>query len=569
MGPARHNAKVLVIGLDGATFDLLKPWAAEGYLPTLAGLLEQGAHGPLRSVMQPISPQAWSSFLTGNNPGKHGVFGFTSERVEGKYVWRPCTSRTRRGAALWDILGSQKLRSGFFFVPLTYPPSQLDGVLISGLGTPGPRSQFTYPPALKERLAAAFGLERILEPAITGRTAVQYVRDLQESIEWQTKIVTTLMKEEDLDLTVVVYGQSDRAQHFFWKQMDETYPGHDPDEPEETREAIKAIYRQLDETVAEYRRLVGPETTMIIMSDHGAGPYYRDLYLNNWLAQEGLLSYRKGVELLASSLVPRMGRNAVRWGRRALPRRVRGYLRPIVQGGSLSSLWATMNSPETVGIDWERTKVYSVGAYGNLMLNQRGREPLGTVEPGGESEQLLAELTHRLLALKDPETGEPVVEAVYRPEDLFQGPYVSEAPDLLLQLRDGLYHVKPGSVAKSGEVFGLTNRFKSVPLDHSGIHRLFGIMLAYGPAIRDGSEVTEAEIIDLAPTILHLLGLPIPDDMDGKVLTGMLTEAYRANHPLRYADTSSDMGPGEDQSDGYSAEEEAEIEERLKSLGYL
>jgi len=228
-----------------------------------------------------------------------------------------------------------------------------------------------------------------------------------------------------------------------------------------------------------------------------------------------------------------------------------------------------MNSPETVGIDWERTKVYSVGAYGNLMLNQRGREPLGTVEPGAESEQLLVELTHRLLALKDPETGEPVVEAVYRPEDLFQGPYVNEAPDLLLQLRDGVYHVKPGSVAKSGEVFGLTNRFKSVPLDHSGIHRLFGIMLAYGSAIRDGSEVTEAEIIDLAPTILHLLGLPIPDDMDGKVLTGMLTDAYQASHPLRYADTSSETGPGEDQSDGYSAEEEAEIEERLKSLGYL
>jgi predicted AlkP superfamily phosphohydrolase/phosphomutase len=569
MGLARNSGKVLVIGLDGATFDLMKPWAAEGYLPTLAGLMEEGAHAPLRSVMQPISPQAWSSFLTGKNPGKHGVFGFTSERIEGKYSWRPCTSRTRRGAALWDILGSHKLRSGFFFVPLTYPPPAIDGVLIGGLGTPGPRSQFTYPPELKERLAATSGLERILEPAITGRTAVQYVRDLLESIEWQTQIVTTLMKAEDLDLTVVVYGQSDRAQHFFWKQMDDTYPGHDPNEPAETRGAIKAIYQKLDQAIAEFRQLVSPETTVIVMSDHGAGPYYRDFYLNNWLAQEGLLSYRQGTDLFTSNLVPRAGRNAVRWARRALPRQVRGYLRPIVQGGSLSGLWATMNSPDTLGIDWEHTKVYSVGAYGNLMLNQRGREPLGTVEPGSESTQLLAELTRKLLALEDPETGKPVVEAVYHPEDLFQGPYVDNAPDLLLQLRDGAYHVKPGSVAKSGDIFGLTNRFKSVPLDHSGIHRLYGVMLAYGPAIRNGTEMTDVEIIDLAPTILHLLGLPIPDDMDGKVLTEMLNAAYQASHPLHHVEAPSETISGEDQSDGYSAEEAAEIEERLKSLGYL
>jgi len=561
-GPAR---RVLVIGLDGATFRLVRPWAEAGHLPNLARLMQEGAWGELRSTVQPSSEQAWASFATGVQNGKHGIFGFL-QRVPGTYELEYVNGRHQRARTLWRILSDRDRPVIVVNVPMTYPPEPVNGVLIGGLMSPGEDSRFAYPDGLYQELKEAVGgylinvdIERgKLDPA----SERLLLEQMDEMVRLRTEAVLHLAATRPWDLLAVVYGATDRVSHKFWKYMDPEHPLYTPEGAAQYGEVILNVYRRLDRAVGRLlAELADEETTVFVVSDHGFGPLEAALYLNKWLAEQGCLGaegegrrrgwlpglLRRAVGLLD---VPLLG-DLKLWAFRLLP----GLK------GRLHSAMAYQ------GVDWSRTRAYAVGTMGNIYVNLRGREPAGIVEPGAEYEDLRQELIEGLRSLQDPETGQPVFEGVYRREELYHGPHLDLAPDVV-GLLDPRYHVaavdwrqrQEGVIAHAG---GDEMLFVA---DISGQHDMMGVLLAGGKNVHPGA-VEGAGIVDMAPTILHALGEPVPADMDGRVLGGLFGEEYMGGRPVQF--TGEGAGGSSLREDGYSEEEARAIEERLQGLGYL
>ncbi|UCD57563.1 MAG: hypothetical protein JSV16_00185, partial [Candidatus Hydrogenedentota bacterium] len=218
-------------------------------------------------------------------------------------------------------------------------------------------------------------------------------------------------------------------------------------------------------------------------------------------------------------------------------------------------------------IDWTRTKAYGFGMYGNIFINLRGREPEGQVDPGKEYENVRSQIIEALTDLQDPDTGEHIIDRVYRREELYEGPCVTKAPDLLIKWRDYSYYTSVNPRVETGEIFGPCGYIDSSEYRHVGTHRLNGIFIASGSIIRKRATIEGADIVDLAPTILHLFSQPIPEDMDGKVLEAIFTEEFLAGNPPRYRKAIGEEGMASAVS--YSSEEEEKIKERLQGLGYI
>lgn len=559
---ARPARRALVIGLDGATFRLIRPWAEAGHLPHMARLLQEGAWGHLRSTIQPSSEQAWASFATGVQNGKHGIYGFV-RRVPGTYQLEYVNGRHQRARTLWRILSDRGRPVIVLNVPMTYPPEPVHGVLIGGLLSPGVHSRFTYPDGLYQELQRAIGGYIINVDIERGRldptTEDLLLNQIREMIRLRTEATLYLASTRPWDFLAVVYGAPDRVSHKFWKYMDPSHPLYTPQGAARRGEVILDTYRQIDAAIGRLlRELADDETTVFLVSDHGFGPLIGALYLNQWLAEEGYLGLegegwwprllRQGAGLLD---VPWLG---------DLKERAFQVLPGLK--GRLHSAMAFQ------GVDWSCTRAYAVGTMGNLYVNLRGREPGGIVDPGQEYEALREELIAGLRSLRDPRTGAPLFEAVYRREELYHGPYLDLAPDVV-GLLDPRYHVaavdwrcrKQGIVARvdEGEMLFVA--------DLSGQHDMQGVLLAWGRNVRPGP-LAGASIVDMAPTILHTLGEAVPSSMDGRVLRDLFTEEYLREQPVHLLE-EGEGGVQPPREDGYSEEEARAIEERLQGLGYL
>jgi len=208
-------------------------------------------------------------------------------------------------------------------------------------------------------------------------------------------------------------------------------------------------------------------------------------------------------------------------------------------------------------VDWQRTKAYSLGHVGQIYINLKGREKFGIVNRGNEYETIRDEIIDKLKKLRDPETGELVVDKVMKKEELYKGQYLERAPDLFVFSRNSEYDAF-ALMAQNTEIF--CDHFKG----QSGNHRLHGIFAANGPSIRSGIQIEGAGIIDIAPTLLYLMGLPIPDDLDGKVLKDIFQPSFLKKMPPRF-EKARQMEKKKGKSEG----DEEEIKERLRELGYL
>jgi predicted AlkP superfamily phosphohydrolase/phosphomutase len=558
--------KIVVIGLDGATWDLIDPWIKAGHLPVLGNLVARGTRGVLKSTMPPVSPLAWSTFLTGTNPGKHGIYGFI-KRQGREYRWRPVTAMDRAGQPLWHHTNLRGLKSAFLYVPLTFPPSPLNGVMISGLGTPGVESDFIYPPELKSELTALFDKHYLIEPLVN-EAPEEVLKNMLISIDVQADILRYIMTRDTFSLIVFVFGQTDRAQHFYWKEMDPDNPNHDPATPNVLKGAIQAVYERVDAVIGRICESLDEDTTLIVMSDHGFGPYHRDLYLDNWLAQEGFLAYKdsgaRGTYSYLSSRVRKLAYSAIGLVEGRIPQKI---VWPLRKFGVLSSLDQFNANPSAAEIDWLGTHVYTADFWGNLYLNLRGREPSGIVEPGQEAEDLLQEVTERLIALRDPETGEPIVKRVYQRTELYTGSHANQSADLIVECT-GTYHCKPHPLEEQELIVAPAGKFKHATLDHSAEHRPEGIVLLVGSRIRQGNCLDRANIADLAPTILYLLDCPLSKEFDGTPLIGAVRQAsLRDKTQLMHENPS--ISSTDPSGPGYTDDEAREIEDRLRDLGYL
>ncbi len=554
--------RVLVIGLDGATLDLIKPWAQAGHLPTLAELMARGSYGRLRSVYPVLSSAAWASFMTGMNPGKHGMYDFV-RRHPGSYHLQPVTRQHMSGRSLWRILSDHGRRVGIVNVPMTYPPEPINGFLVSGLGTPDHRD-FTYPPALSKRLLQeGYRVNRrIFHQRPGGERA--FLDDTYDISEKLTRATLRLMGEEPWDFLMVVYRDTDEIAHAFWGYMDETHPAYDAIRAQPYRDAVMDCYRRLDRTVRELSAAAGPETTVLIISDHGTGPLYKDVILNEWLRREGFLVTRP--PNAARHTLARLGltrANVSRALRGLGLSRVEGWTKDLL-GERIRVLPRDTWGDFAEAIDWSKTQAYSYGYHGQIYINLSGREPEGIVTPGEEFECVRAQICQALRHWSDPDDGQPVVSAVYKADELFHGPSFGSAPDLIVVMRDLAY------ITRQGHEFGYQPGviFTASPTHETGSHRLDGVLVASGPGLAQvNAEAPVASLMDIAPTVLHLLGCPVPESMDGQVLVDRLSSDWVARPITTYQ--YDDWAASMPQEGKLSIQEEQELLDRLRNLGYV
>jgi len=549
--------KVFAVGLDGATLDLIKPWAQEGMLPTFARILREGSHGKLRSTIPPVTGPAWVSFMTGRNPGKHGVGDFL-QRSAGEYRRALVDSTGIKAEPVWITAGRQGKKVGVLNVPVTYPPYEVNGFLVSGLLTPRSTKAYTYPASLAKELDQAVGGYRVnLDHFYVKGSGERFLADVKALLKARTRAAEYLMGRYDWDFFMVHYIATDWVQHFLWHCMDPTHPRFDKVEAELYGDAILEVYQQIDSALGTLMARLGRDTVLLVMSDHGFGPFHKYIYLNNWLLENELLALKKGPATRLKYLLFRLGLTPSSLYR-ALARMM---LVKVAFRASKKQRYDLLSTLFLSGkdIDWSRTKAYSSGNVGQVFINVKGREPSGVVEPGREYREVRAQLISRLSELRDPETGDLVLEHIYKREDVYSGPYVDQLPDILLLPRNLEY-------IATGLAEFVSNAVIEPSFAYSGTHRMDGTFILWGAGVKKGLVAEDAAIVDMAPTILHLLGLPVPRGMDGTVLTSMLDEEFVAAQPVRYTD---EEGAAESTGTGLSDEEAEEVKERLRGLGYV
>jgi predicted AlkP superfamily phosphohydrolase/phosphomutase len=565
---AEKPYKVLVFGLDGATFDLMLPWIAEGRLPVLGRLVRGGAWGRLRSTVPPITPCAWSSFMTGKNPGKHGLFYF-AQPAPNSYRLQFTNASFRHAESLWGYLSRLGRRVGVVNVPMTYPPEPVNGYLISGLDTPDTRSRFTHPESLREELQGQ-ALAYRLDLCYLGnmRTNAQRDRRLEELKEIETirsRALQFLARKYPSDFTMIVHTATDTVQHHFWHYMDPGHDKHDPANADRYRHAIRDVYVHLDGLLGEALEACGEDTVVMLMSDHGFGPTTNvRVRLNQALEQAGLLAFRRQGPA---------GR-AARSGLGALSRLLRATLSPGAKkflARALPRLRVWGEAAGAVGLDWGKTTAFTNEAFRppSVWLNRQDRFPQGTVTPEG-LEGALRATEQALLKLRDPGNGKPLVSHVYRSRDEYQGPYAASAPDLIPSWwEDGFLQEQSVPGGPQGKVVERSQSPIQGGVEFSGSHRLDGVFAVAGGPARRGLEFSGARIVDVAPTVLYLMGLPIPGDMDGRPLLEALDPDFVAAHPPRFEQGAGAGQPPPAPEEAFSEQEAQMIEARLKSLGYV
>ena len=545
--------RVLAIGLDGATMDLIRPWAAAGKLPALERLMSEGVSGELESTLPPVTSPAWPSFATGKNPGKHGVFDFIIS-TQGEFGLVNASSID--GRTLWQLLSDYGARVGILGVPVTYPPMAVNGFMIAGLLSPK-GAEISYPSGFLDRYEQALGPYRVA-PSIGYKRGNEeaFLEDLRDMVERRGDFAVRLLQDEPWDFMMVHILATDIVQHALWHFMDSSHPAHDEEGARRYGDGIQSIYRMADEIIGRLLNLVDEDVTVVVMSDHGFGPLHGIANLNNLFLQRGLLH-------LKGDLVTRAKYGLFRHG--LTPARVYHWLERMgLQGLTWKVSKAARN--RLVGkflsfsdVDWSRTRAYSMGHVGQVYVNLAGREPSGIVQRGYEYERVRDEVIAALATLRHPATGKPLVDAVIKREEVCSGVHTDEGPDLHVVM-DGYRYISFPLFATNAEV--ITSQIRG----DSGCHRLQGVVLAKGPSVVKRREVTGARILDLAPTILHLMGAAVPTDMDGHVLTDILDPTYLEANPVRYESGQEDFVPMDYE---LSSGEEQEIKDRLRGLGYL
>ncbi|HEY80562.1 MAG TPA: hypothetical protein EYP25_02535 [Anaerolineae bacterium] len=528
---------LLILGLDGADWRILDPWLREGRLPALAELKARSRWSGLQSTIRPESSVAWSTFATGVNPGKHGIFGFAAQQPE-SYEVRLNTAASVRATPFWRQVATAGQRLALFNAPMTYPPAPMPGAaVVAGMLTPDTRSPFTQPPDLRERLLAAVP-DYVINVERTGMALGEFIRATRRAIQARGRAARWLLAQADWDAFVAVFTATDRLQHYTLHLLHPDHPRYDAAVARRLLPELLAAYQALDEAVAGLVGDAGEEATVILLSDHGFSPVARAFYVNVFLEREGWLVWKRRPDE-RSGLWRRLRRHpSLRRLKRGLPG-LRDMRRPPPPAAWLHA------------IDWTRTRaVYSPA--GGIRFNIRDREPQGIVEPAAV-EDLIAELSDQLRTLCDPLTGHSPIQRIFRREALYHGPWLHLAPDLILEPRRDDPNPGQNTLLRAG--YG-TEPFADTR-DLTGNHALRGILAAAGPGIPAG-EAADARLMDLAPTILHLLGLPAAESMDGRALDFAPGEVQRWDEaPATAADA------------GLTPDDQRLIQDRLRGLGYL
>lgn len=531
----------MVIGLDGATFKVIDRLIAEGRMPTLERLAHDGVRGTLESTIITNSFPAWSTCTTGVNPGKHGIF-YALLRDKTRYGLKLMNSSDVKARRLWDLLGEAGLSSGVVNVPGTYPPQPLNGFMITDMLTPSLESRLTEPESLKTEMLERLGDYIIDVPIGLGDKA--YVRErLHRSIDLREELAIWLLDHYSPDFFMCIFTELDRCQHRFWNDSDPNHPLFEEGNPYQG--VVDEIYERCDRALGRILEHVGPDVRVFVVSDHGFAGYEKNVLINHWLIEQGLLVLKE------APAGPSLLERAVGKIKRAL-----SPAQPPKGGADYVSKWTNVTRGENdylERVDWSRTKVY-FAQHGGLRVNLVGREPSGIVRPD-EYDDIVAHIRREIVKLEFPGSGEQVFEKVVTKEEVFSGPYLEDAPDVLI---DGARRTRLRmSIQPRKGLF--------VEAVHAG-HDELGIFYATGPGVRRGEAIEGARLVDVTPTVLYQYGLPLTEDMDGRVLEEVFTDEFRSGRRIERRGTSV---IGEHAEDVFSDDEREALEGRLRDLGYI
>ena len=554
--------RVMVIGLDAATLDLVRPWAQEGRLPNLARFLSDGAAGVLRSTLPPCSPAAWSTFATGMNPGQHGLLGFHQFSPH-DYEPHLMNAARRRGATFWEIAGEHGVRGGVLNLPFTYPPRPYNGFLVACMLSPAVGPGMVSPPAVLADLLAAsprYAIDvDVLGAAVTRPEA--FLKRVLDTTQARLEAALGLYRKHRPELFCVVFVAADRICHFFWPYMEAARAGQALS-PAQQRLArgIRTVYEKLDEAVGALAAEAGADCDLLIVSDHGACGLTTGLSLRRALADGGLL-----VESRTDPLAGWRKRAVLAMARRA-PRTLKRRLMAAFPRLAVRAATAA----EGLGADLRRTRAYPTGWTQGVFVNLKGRQPLGTVEPGAQYEAVRDEVIAVLSGLRDPQTGRPAMKKVHRREEVWSGQCLDELPDLVVEPADPSYALSTLADQRGRGVFYDLPAPSWTALHSLGGHHGDGLVMAMGPHVRkaapDGPVALQgAQMADVPATILALLGCPIPANFEGRVLTEMLTDDVCVAAGTAPAPVAADHAEAGEPA----GQDRAAVEKRLKTLGYM
>lgn len=485
-----------MIGLDGVDERRIAPWMEAGELPFLRDIFGSGSSGVCRSTFPPVSLPAWPSFLTGKNPGNHGLISFSLDGPRRVFF----DSRHIGTESLPQILSDAGRTVVCINVPGTYPPFGVKGCLVSGMLTPSRDVEFTYPLEVKNELLETIG-DYIIDYDRKKRGEAVF-ENIRYASELRFKASLYLWERFDWDAFVVIFTETDRLQHRFWHE----------------EEKLVVLFKQIDGYLAEFYSRLRPSDLFVIVSDHGFTEIRRHFFLNSWLRQKGFLRTKLSIS--------RRQKRKRSWSSRFIPRLRRE-------------------------IDWKRTVAYSYSdtAWG-VRMNLEGRDERGCV-PEAEYESVRAKLIEELGRIEDD--GGVMFSRVVAREELYDGKFSEWLPDIfLIPSREG-YGIKR-ALDRSEFVVECDSL-------HTG-HTEEGLVVLDGDIVQKRKRI-EAKLVDFMPTVLCVLGVEIPEDVDGRVLSGALKEEFLSENPPRF------RKPKRIERAREAGVEDEEVNERLRQLGYL
>jgi predicted AlkP superfamily phosphohydrolase/phosphomutase len=530
--------RVVLIGLDGGTFSTLDALMDEGVMPFLKEFLTSGVRGELLSVIPPLTPPGWTSLVTGRSPGNHGIMDFFRfESPDSRYI-RLLDSRDVKCETIWSMAGRQGLTASVLNFPMMTPPRPISGHAVPGWAPWRHLRRLCFPRELFDKIKTVPGFNvqelamdlQLEGRAIEGSSKEEYEDwihfHIRREKQW-FEILRYLMHEDPCNLTAVLFDGVDKLQHLLWRFISPGFlPSHPSAWEQRIRDLCRDYFRQLDQRIADIVAMAGSEATIFVTSDHGFGPSTEVFYLNEWLHRQGHLAWADDVPEDTSE-AGRLGLGTIR------------------------------KSPSM--IDWGRTSAYGLTPSSNgVHIAVAGRKGREGIDPEAY-ERVRSLLIEQLSEFRDPKTGERVVTQIWTREEAFAGAQMAMAPDLTVSLRDGGFI----SILRSDMV--LKPRPEVV-----GTHRPQGIFMARGPGVRQGLVLPALAITDVTPTLLYTMGLPVPMDLEGRVVEQIFEPGVLQARPVRIDGTTQVPEAFPRWAEVHEDKEgEAQVLERLKNLGYV
>jgi len=480
--------RIIVIGFDGASWDFLDPWIAEGSLPTFRYLIQNGVKGCLESTIPPVTFPAWRCYSSGKNPGKLGVYGFTKFYPNALRV-RVCNSTYFKSRDVWDYLGRAGLKVAIIDMPGTYPPKKVNGIMVSE--TPFPTNDYVYPTEFRKTLKKInykdfYEFEQLFLIAKRGKI----LKDILEVIKSRFRLLNVLLEDSSYSFIHLTIFPTDAIAHYLWNS-------------EESLEIWKVIDMELKSIIQKINiSNKKAKNYLFIISDHGMRLYKETFYLNTWLWKKGylVLKKRKTFKLICNHLFKMIVINILK----AFPH-LSPYLKKILANSNiLRTIGSLIFSPiEVISQNIDKRSKAIATSGGIYIINEKDKNL---------RKKLAIEIAEKLRHFKG-RYGK-VMRCVYLKEDIYKGPYLNEAPDVVY-VASNEYDIK---YSLSFKIFGGKHRWIAT-------HKPEGIFIAYGYNIKKGVILSpKIKIYDIAPTILHIFGVPIPKDMDGRVLKEIIEE---------------------------------------------